>query len=1252
MSEYGYKENTETPVDTSPEMSDAQIDDSGAAEQADADFDADTDSGFEAGEEMPEDHSENIREASDAEIADADFDRDAESNEQSELTDESEEDFDHSESFESEQFEDAEDNGEDIDSENTEDTAEDVDSENTEDNAEDVDAKNTEDNGEDVESENTEDTAEDVGSENTEDNAEEVDDVDTEYPEETIEDSDEAEEDNEEVPEEEFPAEEEAEEPVENQGEEAESQEKQQEEKQQEKAQEKAEKAANRPAIAPMPISKRQQEASEKTESQPESGTSPVSRGGSQEVAAMHYESAAIVAPAELGNTITPEHADRGDEHKDSEEKSADEADTSADEDQSSSASPSAQQDEDQQAGQTAANNAQIQTAFSDNSGQIVPNNPQSLSSITSSDPQVNAANAPASSQDKQEEAFQALLAYMAAHNYGRQDAPIYQNDPEWQKLQRAAYPDWTPPKSAEARRMEELRPGTIPAASILDVDSSGEYFWQEHSLTKADYLALARDIPEVQQRMDSGASLEELKKDPRLGACATAYFDPAEMVKVEHDQNGFHFGDNGRHRIAAARELGINMPVLIIERNPGSNVKGNEIRQPVQETREQTEESLEAKNLEIGEVRELSETFKRFEGNEKELLENQKLMADLELPGQRMKGVQANGIEGAADQIDKVRQNLEELREHRTSIGVKTEVEALVAARYQRIGRISSEVLREMQKNRKTYEWAVSERNKLAGMGNGKELTSEQVHELESGKAALSAYLSENSEVMLQSFGLTPEEYQRKIASLSDSSPWKLRQEYGKIGTLAWDRQSELSWKSWKETPQRSAEYVLAHGDKAELQQLYTFDKRNVACMIALAQAGDGPRTIGQTEKTCQAVLERWNHEHPDQPVSTQFSAEELARISIGADLISDKKRDTVARIGGDHIESTKEIQESSEFDPTAISPLLEKDIEMAKKSIGNNPDRKKEWDIVRARYADDMRKESERLKQLEVKFDAEFMDCYTKIKQVEKSELPAAQKEALLKQYNDGFMKAYLARENARTSSNDALAKSMELSKGLEGSRKSKFVGVGGNDHLEISQGLIREQGRAVPDFKGTCGCCSCANAMTLLGEKTGEKEVVMTARKIGACTDEPEQPINRRPINEWLNAERIRIASNGGTDAMDRKEILTEFGFSCKNTFDQSLSDLHSHISKGEAVVFNLDASVLNKKIPTMAFATTNHAVCITGLEVDEQTGEAIGVWIRDTGNNSDMGCNVFFEKKDFDLLMNNCSCSVQYVSKREA
>ena len=103
------------------------------------------------------------------------------------------------------------------------------------------------------------------------------------------------------------------------------------------------------------------------------------------------------------------------------------------------------------------------------------------------------------------------------------------------------------------------------------DIDMSGamgmddENFWNHHGNTKEDYMELASKLPDVQDRLKSGERLEDLYSDPDIGATAYQYYDPNKMVRVEERSDGsYEFLNDGRHRVAAAQELGHEMPVKI----------------------------------------------------------------------------------------------------------------------------------------------------------------------------------------------------------------------------------------------------------------------------------------------------------------------------------------------------------------------------------------------------------------------------------------------------------------------------------------------------------------------------------------------------------------------------------------------------------------------------------------------------------------------------------------------------------------
>ena len=89
--------------------------------------------------------------------------------------------------------------------------------------------------------------------------------------------------------------------------------------------------------------------------------------------------------------------------------------------------------------------------------------------------------------------------------------------------------------------------------------------FWRQHENggTAESFQKIASHIPEVRERLEAGATLDDLEDDPVLADCAGIYFrNKPEVI----ERNGYYeFNSNGRHRIMAARSLGYDIPVKIV---------------------------------------------------------------------------------------------------------------------------------------------------------------------------------------------------------------------------------------------------------------------------------------------------------------------------------------------------------------------------------------------------------------------------------------------------------------------------------------------------------------------------------------------------------------------------------------------------------------------------------------------------------------------------------------------------------------
>ena len=194
--------------------------------------------------------------------------------------------------------------------------------------------------------------------------------------------------------------------------------------------------------------------------------------------------------------------------------------------------------------------------------------------------------------EDAYRTAMNNMTEYMSEHNYGPDDYSEYSQDPEWQKLNadlqqslgmEVATDVSTPsPESGKDVSATEF-PDNCVMVNASDIDMTyargmdSDQFWNHHSNTKEDYMRMAERIPDVQQALDSGKSLDEIKQNPELKDTAHAYFDPENMIKVEQQANGsYSFADDGRHRIAAAQELGYEIPVEVTNKSEGFSTESN----------------------------------------------------------------------------------------------------------------------------------------------------------------------------------------------------------------------------------------------------------------------------------------------------------------------------------------------------------------------------------------------------------------------------------------------------------------------------------------------------------------------------------------------------------------------------------------------------------------------------------------------------------------------------------------------------
>jgi len=160
---------------------------------------------------------------------------------------------------------------------------------------------------------------------------------------------------------------------------------------------------------------------------------------------------------------------------------------------------------------------------------------------------------------------------------------------------------------------------------------------------------------------------------------------------------------------------------------------------------------------------------------------------------------------------------------------------------------------------------------------------------------------------------------------------------------------------------------------------------------------------------------------------------------------------------------------------------------------------------------------------------------------------------------------------------------------------------------------EGCLRynhQQGDNDLGFKGTCGLCSIQDVVDQYGLNMTENDVVHFAAEHHLCvTDGPPDQC-------------------GGTDIYTQAEMLTDMHIMAQPYPHMTVDELASEFEAGHKIIIEANAGELFQGIlPDSVCAQAlgpdphafNHAVVITGVVRDPQTGAVVGVFINDTGAN---------------------------------
>lgn len=156
------------------------------------------------------------------------------------------------------------------------------------------------------------------------------------------------------------------------------------------------------------------------------------------------------------------------------------------------------------------------------------------------------------------------------------------------------------------------------------------------------------------------------------------------------------------------------------------------------------------------------------------------------------------------------------------------------------------------------------------------------------------------------------------------------------------------------------------------------------------------------------------------------------------------------------------------------------------------------------------------------------------------------------------------------------------------------------------EVGQYLDSVQGDEVPGAEGTCGLTSIANLCVLNGQDVTEGMVVQYALDNDLCYYDPWSP-----------------ADTGGTTPEQQVEILKNYGIDARfeNASIYDNEAIANAIDSGKGVIVELDAGSLwddpDCSRSIFGIQVANHAVTITGVARDANSGEIVGFYLCDSG-----------------------------------
>lgn len=147
-----------------------------------------------------------------------------------------------------------------------------------------------------------------------------------------------------------------------------------------------------------------------------------------------------------------------------------------------------------------------------------------------------------------------------------------------------------------------------------------------------------------------------------------------------------------------------------------------------------------------------------------------------------------------------------------------------------------------------------------------------------------------------------------------------------------------------------------------------------------------------------------------------------------------------------------------------------------------------------------------------------------------------------------------------------------------------------------------LNHRQGDNPFGFQGTCGLVACEQILNQFGLKVSETDITAHALQRGQCC------VGQEP------------GFSGGTTAYSQSQILSDYGVPAHV---ENLSDLESlsfMVEQGHGIIAEVNAGVLWNDARAWDNGGMNHAIVITGVARNPDSGNIEGFFINDSGRSS--------------------------------